>query len=168
MSGENLPLPTPGVLDGGLSTDSILAQFYRVAPTSANNINIPIMNAATKVFLPIGSYNNVQGPTGVTFPDNNSVMFSIAGLYTHTIAIYMLSDVHGLLGIDIVDGTNTQYSSAAFSIKDVAPSSAEPILLTAVLNHTPGQIAKIRLGGASPGDLGIIPSIWSVSWSIKR
>jgi len=167
MPGENLPLPTPGAYGGG-SSDSILAQFYRVAPLVVNNIDIPIINAATKVFLPIGSFNNTQGPTGVLFPDDNSVQFATDGIYTHTITIYMLSDVSGILGIDIVDETNAQYSSAAFSIKDSASTSAEPMLMTAVLTHTEGQIAKIRFGGASPGDVGIIPSIWSITWSIKK
>lgn len=166
-SNETLPLPTQPTGGAGGSTDTILAQFYRVAPLSVNNINIPIINAATKVFLPIGAFNNTQGPPDVTFPDNNSIQIAKAGTYLHNITIYMFSDVPGILGVDLVDGSNTQYSNAAFIIKDSAPSTTEPTILTASIDHTAGQIVKLRFGGASAGDLGITPSIWSIQWSVK-
>ena len=165
MSQENLPLPVSG--GGSGSENKILAQFYRISPSSINNINIPLVNSTTREFLPVGSYNNVNGPDGVTFPDLNSVQTATAGIYLHTITIYMSSDVAGIIAVDLVDSTNTAYNSAAFAIQNSSPASNAPIIMQAVLEHEPGDIIKIRFGGASPGDLGIVPSIWSIHWSMK-
>lgn len=163
---ENLPDPDDVSFSGGAG-DTILAQFYRIAPVATNNINIPIPDAADRGFLPVNAFNNTQGTPMVEFPDNNSMKFLGSGRFLHTITIYMATDVNGIVALDLVKDDNTAYSDAVFVVKDSTPSSNSPLVLNAVIDHDTDDIIKLRFGGASPGNLGIVPTIWAIFWSVK-
>ena len=132
---------------------------------SLNNINL--LNSTSRNFLPVGSYNNVEGPDGVTFPNLNSVKLAKAGTYLHTVTIYMYTEVPGIVAIDLVNSNSIAYNSAAFAVQNSSSTNTSPIILQSVLVHSVNDIVKIRFGGSSTGDLGITPSIWSIHWSIK-
>jgi hypothetical protein len=166
MTQENLPLSVPGDIVGG-SSKTILAQFYRFIPIPSNNILLPIVNSASRVFLPLGTYNNTQASDDTTFPDLNSIQIAKSGTYLHTITIYMSSDVSGVIAVDLVNAMNMVYNLSAFAIKNTSTTNTAPVILQAMIAHNSNDLIKLRFGGASFGNLGIVANIWSIQWSIK-
>lgn len=171
MSEENQPLaPTSvGVLGGG-TTDVIFAQFYRTNPTKLENIHIivPSPDPADRQLLPPNTFNHTFASDGATFPNGNSVKFNHAGSYVHTVTIYGLSDVNGIVAVDLINDAGLSYNPSSFSVKNISTASTDPLILTTVLTHEVDQTARIRIGAAADAPYALDYSIWSITWSIKK
>ena len=169
MSNENLPTPpTDFGIQGGGTTDTIMAQFYRETPSNALNHNIIIPNSTNKVTLNANTFNSTYASNGATFPNKNSILFNNSGNYLHTVTIYGYSDKNGIIAMDIINDTNASYSPSAFALKNISSASTDPLILTTLIYHTAGQTARLRFGGASDDDSGLEYSTWSIAWSIKK
>ena len=168
MSNENLPAPPASVgIQGGGATDSIIAQFYREAPSDTLNLHINIPSSSARVLLNPNAFNLLYASNGATFP-SGSIMFNNAGIYLHTVTIYGCSDKNGIISVDIVNESGASYNPYAFSLKNVSAASTDPLILTTIIQHEVGQTARLRFGGASDDDTGLDYSIWSIAWAVKK
>lgn len=169
MPNESLPapIPSPGIQDGG-STDAMLAQFFRAIPSDTLNVQFSIPTPLDRALFEPGTFNSVYASNGATFPDANSIKFNHTGDYIHTVTIYGHSDKNGIIAMDIIDENGNSYSPAAFAIKNISVASADTLILTALLHHEANQTARLRFGGYSDDATGLIYSVWSLTWSVKK
>lgn len=169
FSSENLPLP---IVDGvnGVPTpkESATLQYYR---NSSNNTGFQLtVNSTTQQLLPNNAYNLLDTKLGqITFIDGKKAFFAKEGTYTHTIyvSVYSSSPNSGLAAIDVINNFGNSLKSNFVVSKNITPNNVDIILLSAICDHTVGEIIQLRFGGGSfPAGGNLELNILSINWTI--
>ena len=165
FSNENLPLPISDVL---INKESANLQYYRNI-SSSTGFQLTV-NATTKREVPNNVYNLLYSKLGqITFIDGKKVSFAIGGTFLHTIQIYIYSTSPelGITAMDVINNNGDSLQDNFIITKNTTPNTADVIILSAICEHTAGDIIQLRFGGGSvPAGGNLVLNILSISWTI--
>jgi hypothetical protein len=164
---EGTPMPVVYGVTNALKEISLM-QYYRPL-LSSTGVSL-LVNASIFVTLPNNVYNNMESQLGhIEFKDGKTAVINKTATYIHKVFVnaYSSSPNSGIVAMDIVNSDQDSIKANAVASKNITPNSAEPLILTAIINHKVGDEIELRFGGGKvPGGTDLELNIISISWSI--